>query len=1068
MVDTGALKSVCSAVVASVLGLKPSGRFVRLTGIGATSAWLAQPVCISWNGRSCMTEICVVEEEGIPSLLGLEELRALGVVIRPADMTILTCPCEATPAKKVDIASGIDSSLTDAELLVQKLEELRVRLGEDLSDCQKKEVLSLFEKHSACWLKPKSGQIRTPARFEVIGRPYKEKLRPLSPALRKELQDQIESMLKAGVIRPCRSPWGSVPVFVKKKDGGWRMAVDYRGVNRQLKSDCYPIPNAWDNIQQASGHRFYTCLDGMWGFWNVPLEESSREVTAVLTPMGSFEYNVLPFGVKNSPSEFQRAMDVLFSDLYGHGVFCYIDDIVIYADTWEEHLRLVQEVLRRCVEGGLFLKVSKSFIGCREVPLLGHLISEDGISPQPSKVSAVRTARRPTSKEEVRSFLGTVGYLRRFIPSFSDLTVPLSDLCKKNEPFIWTHECDKCFRELKDLLAEVVLLSTPQGEGPFVLVCDASDVALGGVLCQLQGEDLVILEFASRKFSSAESVWPTYEREAYAIRWAVEHFANYLDGMKFFVFTDHASLQWLDRSSAGKVRRWALYLQQFDMEIRSIPGNCNLVADWLSRSVGDASDDECDQICVPSYPVRMDLRKLSAPYIPTRAEFELHQASVPEEDRQWLFVGPDKLLYNIRTSRLYVPQPLRESILYWFHASRFGAHMGCNRMYRRMLKWVWWPKMRLDISSYIRACLPCQRKDAPRTHYLRDVLSRPFPCQLVSLDHVGPREWCGQACYYLVIIDHATRFMVCRRVQSTAADEVVTLFKEHWMPIFGAPECILTDRGSAFMSAKFRAYILQELNSSLIYTSVNYPQGNALNEASHKGIEAALRTRAQYDQASNFNEALADAVLAYNCTPHSALGESPGFLMLGFDVALPGWQRYQRSAPTDIRLAKVQDLRNRMAMKAIIQSNDGVRLTAANEFKIGDWVVYHLSGYERKQQAGEEGLVKYTAEWSEPVRITELNQGAAMVASSDGGKNRQVPLRALRKLLAEEEVPPSLRGINAQSLKIDKARYSLPPAWVGSPKRVRLQEDARAVSKDSTSETKRVSGGVVPLPEEKL
>ena len=170
------------------------------------------------------------------------------------------------------------------------------------------------------------------ARFQVAGPPNKQKVRPLPEILRQELERQLESMLRAGVVKPSKSPWGSAPVFVKKKTGEWRLCLDYRAVNKRMTPDAYPIPLVWENVQMAAHHRLYTCMDCNWGFWNVPLEEESKAYTAIVTHKGSFEFQVVPFGIKNSPGEYQRAMDLIFGDLYCKGVLCYIDDITIYSD----------------------------------------------------------------------------------------------------------------------------------------------------------------------------------------------------------------------------------------------------------------------------------------------------------------------------------------------------------------------------------------------------------------------------------------------------------------------------------------------------------------------------------------------------------------------------------------------------------------------------------------------------------------------------------------------------------------------------------------------------------------
>eukprot|EP00921_Rhytidocystis_pertsovi_P018549 GHVQ01029345.1.p1 GENE.GHVQ01029345.1~~GHVQ01029345.1.p1 ORF type:complete len:358 (+),score=26.37 GHVQ01029345.1:24-1076(+) len=332
-------------------------------------------------------------------------------------------------------------------------------------------------------------------------------------------------------------------------------------------------------------------------------------------------------GIKNSPAEFQRVMDNLLSDLYGQGVLCYIDDIVIYANAFEELVRLLEEVLKRLSDGGVFVEPKKCEFGSREMELLGHVLSPQGIMPNPKKVRAIREASPPSCRKTLMSFLGVVGFVRRFIPRYSEHTTALTQLLKKGVPFVWSEACHRQFEHLKDLVSEFVLLSAPKGTGPFVILCDASNQAIGSVLAQWQEDELVILEFAAKKFTTTEQKWSTHEREAFAIKWSVKHFEDYVKAARIFILTDHASLQWMHNSTVGKVQRWALYLQQFDIRVRAIPGQDNPIADWLSRptNVPDSElDDEIDEVSVPilvgeTESTRTPMRQhfALAPYLPT-------------------------------------------------------------------------------------------------------------------------------------------------------------------------------------------------------------------------------------------------------------------------------------------------------------------------------------------------------------------------------------------------------------------------------------------------------------------
>eukprot|EP00921_Rhytidocystis_pertsovi_P015517 GHVQ01024667.1.p1 GENE.GHVQ01024667.1~~GHVQ01024667.1.p1 ORF type:complete len:617 (-),score=19.13 GHVQ01024667.1:117-1967(-) len=609
---------------------------------------------------------------------------------------------------------------------------LKSKVSEDLTTEQRSAVVDLLIKYQDTWLNPRFGQVKTKACFRTHGRPVRDKLRPLSAQLREELDKQIDALLEAKVIRPSKSPWAAAPVFVSKSDGSWRMAIDYRRVNKLIKTDSYPVPILWENLQMAAGYLYYARLDGKSGFFNVPLEEICKEITAFITPRGLFEYNVLPFGIKNSLAEFQRVMDCLLGTLYGRGVLCYVDDIIIYTNDYSEFLQLLEEVLRRLLDGGVFIELKKCEFGSKEMNLLGHILSAQGIMPNPKKVVAVKDAQPPTCKAELMSFLGAAGYLRRFVPHYSEHTYALTSLLKKGVAYQWTALCQEQFEKLKDMLVEFVLLSVPKGQGPFVILCDASDRAVGSVLMQWQDGGLAILEFASRKLSETEQRWSTHEKEAYALKWSVKKFEDYLRGVKVFALTDHASLQWIDTSTVGKVQRWALYLQQFDIRVRAIKGTDNAMADWLSRSTycKDASgDDEVDEVTIPILTGEEErqtklrttkLRYPMAPYLPTENQWLEAGRNIPKEDMSLCTQGKNGLWFSIRTGKLYVPPPLREALLYWFHASRYGGHFGINKTTRRMVRWVFWPNMKTDVSAYIQSCLPCTRTGAPAVRWGKD------------------------------------------------------------------------------------------------------------------------------------------------------------------------------------------------------------------------------------------------------------------------------------------------------------------------------------------------------------
>jgi transposase InsO family protein len=868
------------------------------------------------------------------------------------------------------------------------------------------------------------------ASFEVEGRPVASKLRYLTPELKQELEKQVNAMLASGVIQPSKSPWVSAPVFVQKKGGDWRLCLDYRRVNAQTVPDRYPLPLLWDQVQRAAHHRYFTCIDLNSGFWNLPLEEESRKYTAFITHVGVFEFNVLPFGMRNAPSEFQRLMDQALGDLYNDGVFCYIDDIVIYANTPEENLQRTEEVLKRLRDQGLFIQISKCQILQPQVKILGHIVSFDGIQPDENKVRAVWEARPPKDKKELRSFLGLTSYLRRFVPNFSQQVAPLNGLLKKNAQYLWNEECEGSFEWLRAVITDQVMLSAPRGDGLFVIACDACDYGVGAALLQLQDEDLAVIEFASKSLSEVQKRWPTYEKEAYAIRWSVEKFEAYVKTGTTLILTDHQSLKWMSQASSGKVQRWSLYLQQFDLRIKHIPGELNCLADWLSRSVAPDVDEHGDLsvIEVPAFTAKEDEpaavkpgRKEQGlvPYVPNTEDLMAGYKDMGAEDEKATYVAPDKLRYSIRTNKLYIPPNCRDLFIFWFHSSRYGGHCGVNRTLRRMGRWVWWPRMNLDVRNFVKQCLICIRHGRPpRPVTASGVLSRPLPFQLVSVDLVGPLKWGIQEWSYLCMVDHYSRYMVTRATKEPpTAHWVCNTFEEAWLGTFQAPTAILSDRGPQFRASTYREFVTEKLMCLLVYTSPYYPQGNAVNEASHKAIGASLTAMAELPDSTSFPAALRDATMVHNSIPHVHTGQTPNFMIFGMELAMPGWQKYQRAASEREARALVFATQKQLQCARAQFTEERVQdAKETNQIAPGDWVVYHLSSYERGALNKADLSEKFKAAWSLPARVVEVHDKVCTVLPwGVEATGRQVPLALVKKL--EGTVPAVLVAANAQLLE---------------------------------------------------
>jgi len=364
--------------------------------------------------------------------------------------------------------------------------------------------------------------------------------------------------------------------------------VDYRKLNNVTKKDRYPLPLINEIIDRLGGSKWFTSIDLASGYWQVEVAEEDKEKTAFITKYGLFEYNVMPFGLCNAPATFQRLMNTALGDILWKFVMDYIDDISVYSKTWEEHLQHLEEVFKRLRKAKLKINPDKCHFGAQEIQFLGHVIGVDGIKPDPTKVEKVKNFPQPNNTTELRSFVGLISYYRRFIQDFSKITKPLFELTKKDQPYEWKEPQNRAFEILKERLINSPVLIYPNFEKEFILLTDASKIALGAILSQKDDNNKEHpIAYDSKVLTKYESNYDTTRLEASAIIWAVKKFRPYLHGRKFKIITDHNALIWLlnsDRSNVNsKYVRWRLFLQEFDYEIIHRKGRIHQSVDALSR-----------------------------------------------------------------------------------------------------------------------------------------------------------------------------------------------------------------------------------------------------------------------------------------------------------------------------------------------------------------------------------------------------------------------------------------------------------------------------------------------------
>ena len=419
--------------------------------------------------------------------------------------------------------------------------------------------------------------------------PIKQHPYRVSPMKKELLDKEVQYMLKNDLIEESQSNWSSPCILVPKHDGGFRFCTDFRKVNDKTKSDSFPIPRIADCIDQIGNAKFVSTFDMLKGYWQVPLTQRAREISAFVTPSGLYQYKVMPFGMKNAPATFQRMVNKLVRDI--DGCEGYIDDVVIFSDNWPDHIRQIERFFQIMREAKLTINLMKSEFGKATVKYLGHIVGQGQVRPLDAKIQSIVKFPIPTSRKELARFLGMAGYYRNFCLNFSEIAAPLTNLLSKKVKFVWTDDCQMAFDKVKLLLQKSPVLKSPDYEKPFKLIIDSSDVGTGSVLVQEASDGLDHpVSYFSKKFLKYQKNYSVVEKETLGLVLALEHFDVYLGStpFKIKVYTDHNPLTFLKtmKNKNQRLVRWSLALQEYNLEIQHIPGSENVVADALSRCIG--------------------------------------------------------------------------------------------------------------------------------------------------------------------------------------------------------------------------------------------------------------------------------------------------------------------------------------------------------------------------------------------------------------------------------------------------------------------------------------------------
>lgn len=669
-----------------------------------------------------------------------------------------------------------------------------------------------------------------PAIVPITSRP-----RRLPPEKYLSAKKEFEQMVAEGICQPSKSPWASPLHLAPKKNGQWRPCGDYRKLNAVTVPDRYPVPNMLDCVYILNKANFFTTLDIVRAYNQIPVASESIPKTAVTTPFGLYEFLKMPFGLRNAGQTFQRFIDQVLRGL--DFIFVYIDDILIASETFEQHQEHVSLVLDKLAVHHININIQKCHFGKKEVDFLGFRITNTGISPLPEKTIALREYKKPTNIQELRRFLGLINFYRRHIPNAAELQAPLHDVLhnktKKNDktPIDWTNSMENAFQSCKESLTSTASLAYPDNS-ELALICDASETSIGAVL---QQSDKRPLGFFSKKLSVSEVKYSTYDRELLAIYAAVIHFRIYLEGREVTIYTDHKPLiyafQTKHSSNSRETTRRARQLEfisQFTTTIKYLKGEENEAADALSR------------VQEISYTASLNYEEIAKAQLDD-VELKQYQQQLDMKFENLKFPAL-KLSLTCETStgkfRPYVPKGFRKQVFDSIHGL---AHAGIRETRRLVTEKFFWPSMNKDVHLWAKTCISCQRSKVHK-HTKTELLTIPTPkarFSCVHLDIVGPLPVCESFRYCITLIDRYSHWPEVIPVADIRTETVVRSIFMHWISRFGSPEIIITDRGTQFESALFTSFYTL-LGIRRVRTTAYHPQSNGKIERFHRTLKTAI------------------------------------------------------------------------------------------------------------------------------------------------------------------------------------------------------------------------------------
>ena len=882
-----------------------------------------------------------------------------------------------------------------------------------------------------------------------------------NPQKNKEINDIVQELLDCGHVSPSMSPWASPVLLVPKKCGGLRFCIDYRKLNAVTKKDAFPLPRISSILDRMNGKKFFSSLDLFSGFWQIKLDPRTKEKTAFILndPPALYEWDVLSMGLANSPATFQRLMLQVLKPVLGKSAYCYLDDILVFSDTLEDHLQHITEVFELLRKAGLKLKLKKCEFLKNSVAYLGHIITPEGLLPDPAKIEKIANFPTPKSIQEVQCFLGISNYYRSFIKDYGKIALPLTTKLKKENAknFFWTKEDQEAFEHLRTCLVSSPILSFPDFEKPFMIFCDASNTGLGVVLSQEQNGKEVVISYASRTLKGPEVRFSTTEKEALAVIYALKHYRHYLQFQKepIKIMSDHKPLVWLaaQKDDTSRLGRWAMLLAATNYQIVYKPGKKHGNADALSRLPVRQDKKSNPELTSKSCEEHQDTLDAKQSSLESLAEIPVNivtedgnnienMVKCQENDdlcqqirrymrdgelnventikpATWvkqieLFQEKNGLLYretqapqrNHKYLQLVAPYSIRKRILHIFHNSVTGGHFAYQRTYLKISAKFYWPNMREEIHEYCKACIDCTANRAPGPKaFLKPLELATRPNQVIGVDFLGPiKPMSPQGNKFIMVMtDKFSKFVRIAALPDLKAETAAKALMEEHVFNEGPPVAIVSDKGVQFTSALFRE-LCQLLGIKQNMSTSYHPETDGATERMNRTMVGVLRKMLREKNHENWEKLLGCFKMAYNDSVHSSTLQTPYYLEHGRDMnSIVNTALQLETDPNDIPNDYISELTERLRY-AYHKTREAIKKARTRQK-----TDYDKRATEMKFQVGDKVLLdirvikdgeckKLTSKYTGPFRIIRVYNNMTVDISDNTYRPQRVHVNRLKPL----------------------------------------------------------------------